>query len=481
MQQRSTELETLANPQTWLLAIGFGLLLCHCATYNLTGLRLPAFDVPGVPPKYFTIAGLVVEAATFIALALRGLRRCEPIRRRRVVLMAATAACCAYGTVQCGVFLSDVWAAPLAAGIVRCAVRGVCPAILWIAWAETLACFDARHVLPSYIVASLLSAVLTLFASYLPSLALAVISHLSLIVSTVLLIVIGKRLGDKDGACTSAEAATGAWAFPTVPVLLMAVFSLVNVFTRNTLQLENRGIADIGVIVVMVLLLVLLAGRKTRFQVWNLYAVAFPLTLFGLFILGDPSGSLGELSTICIHAGDALFAVFIGVVLCNISYRWGASAAMLFGCAKAASALASLCGGFISSYAAALDEGTFMLLLGLVGTGLAACYVALTKAPSSEATWGIAAADAEAANAREENPDEEENVWNVCAHLAYRYGLTRREEQILVLVARGYTAQHIEEELSITNSTVKTHTNAVFHKLGVHSRKEIIDMVAEAG
>ncbi len=51
MQQRSTELETLANPRTWLLAIGFGLLLCHSATYNLTALRLPALDVPGMPPK----------------------------------------------------------------------------------------------------------------------------------------------------------------------------------------------------------------------------------------------------------------------------------------------------------------------------------------------------------------------------------------------------------------------------------------------
>ncbi len=479
MQQRSAELETLANPRTWLLAIGFGLLLCHSATYNLTALRLPALDVPGVPPKYFTIASLLIEVATFIALALLSLRRSKPLRDRRGILVVAVVACCAFGVAQCDVLIGGAWEAPLISGIVRCVVRGVFPAILWIAWAETLACFDSRHVLTSYIVASLFAAGLTLFASNLPALALACVSYLSLVISVALMVVIGRGLENKEGACESAEA--GAWTFPAVPVLLMAVFAFANVFARNLLQLENRGIADIGVVVVMALLLVMLAVRKTRFRVWSLYAMAFPLTLFGLFALGDPTGSLGTLSIICIHAGDGLFAVFIGVVLCNISYRWGVSAAMLFGCAKAASALASLCGGFVASYARVLDGGTLTLLLGLVGTGFAACYVVFTKTPSSEATWGIAVADVEAANAIEEKPGEEESVWSACAHLAYRYGLTRREEQVLALVARGYTASQIEEELSITNSTVKTHTNAVFRKLGVHSRKEIVDMVAEMG
>lgn len=481
MQQRSAELETLAAPRTWLLAIGLGLLLCHSATYNLTALRLPPLEVAGVPPRYFTIAGLLIEVATFIALALLSLRCSRPLRCRWWILALAVVACCIFGGVQCAVLTSGVWEAPLLEGIVRCAVRGICPAILWIAWAQTLACFDSRHVLTSYIVASLFSAGLTLFASNLPSLGLACISYLSLILSIGVLGVVSHGLGDKGDVCESAEAETGSWAFPTVPVLLMAVFSFVNVFARNRLQLENRGIADVGVLVVMALILVMLAARKTRFQVWNLYAMAFPLTLFGLFVLGDAGGSLGVLSILCIHAGDALFAVFIGVVLCNISYRWGASAAMLFGCAKAASALASLGGGMAASYAATLNQDMFTLLLGLIGTGLALCYVALTKAPSSEATWGIAPVDGGSVVAADTPVGEERDLWSACAHLAYQYGLTRREEQVLVLVARGYTASQIEEELSITNSTVKTHTNAVFRKLDVHSRKEIADKVAEIG
>lgn len=481
MQQRSAELETLAAPRTWFLAIGFGLLLCHFATYNLTALRMPPLEVAGMPPRYFTIAGLLIEVATFIVLALFSLRCSRPLRCRWPILVLAVVACCIFGGVQCEVLVKGAWEAPLLAGIVRCAIRGIGPAILWIAWTEMLACFDSRYVLTSYIIASLFSAGLTLFASNLPSLGLACVCYLSLILSIVALGIVGHGVSDKNEACKSAEAETGSWAFPAVPVLLMAVFSFVNVFARNRLQLENRGIADVGVLAVMALILVMLAVRKTRFQVWSLYAMAFPLTLFGLFVLGDTGGSLGTLSIICIHAGEALFAVFIGVVLCNISYRWGASAAMLFGCAKAASALASLGGGMAAFYAVTLDRGMFMLLLGLIGTGLAVCYVVLTKAPPSEATWGIAPVDEGSIAIAEGMAGGERDLWSACAHLAYQYGLTRREEQVLALVARGYTASQIEKELSITNSTVKTHTNAVFRKLDVHSRKELADRVAEVG
>ena len=251
---------------------------------------------------------------------------------------------------------------------------------------------------------------MTLFASQLPSMALTLICGTFVLVSSV---------------------------------LLMAVFMFANVFARNVLQLENRGVADVGVLVVMSILLAALVFRKSRLKVWNLYALAFPLTLFGLFSLGDPQGSLGQLAIICIHAGDSLFAVFIGVVLCNASYRWGVPAA---------------------------------LLLALVGTGLAACYVFFSNAAASEQAWGIPAEQSALLPNADKKKDE---LRAACSALAYRYGLTRREEQVLYLVAQGLTAAQIEEELAITNSTVKTHTNAVFRKMGVHSRKEIADIVGQ--
>lgn len=470
------ELDTLTSPRIWLLIVGFGLMLCYSGTYSLTALRMPRIEVPGVMPRSFTIAGLLIEAAAFIAIAVLSWRNPIGIKKKHPLFATAVVGCCALSALQCAVLANGSWPTPLAMGAVVCLIRSVCPALLWIAWFETLARFDARHVLVGYIAASIFSAGMTLFASQLPSMALALICGTSVLVSSVMLWVLHRSLDVQAQPHDAVEEQRGSWVFPATPVLLMAVFMFANVFARNVLQLENRGVADVGVLVVMSILLAALVFRKSRFKVWNLYALAFPLTLFGLFSLGDPQGSLGQLAIICIHAGDSLFAVFIGVVLCNASYRWGVPAALLFGCAKAAGALASLCGGFAASYALGLDEGGSTLLLALVGTGLAVCYVFFSNAVASEQAWGIPAEQSALLPNADKKKDE---LRAACSALAYRYGLTRREEQVLYLVAQGLTAAQIEEELAITNSTVKTHTNAVFRKMGVHSRKEITDIVGQ--
>ncbi|MFQ8867491.1 MAG: response regulator transcription factor, partial [Eggerthella lenta] len=64
-----------------------------------------------------------------------------------------------------------------------------------------------------------------------------------------------------------------------------------------------------------------------------------------------------------------------------------------------------------------------------------------------------------------------------CAVAVERYGLSRREAEVLDLLARGRDVPYVAEELVISKNTVRTHTKSIFAKTGVHSRQELIDLV----
>lgn len=67
-----------------------------------------------------------------------------------------------------------------------------------------------------------------------------------------------------------------------------------------------------------------------------------------------------------------------------------------------------------------------------------------------------------------------------CERLCVRYGLTKREAEVLGLLARGKNAVAIQEELSVSYSTIKTHKQSIYGKLGVHSQQELLLLVEGA-
>lgn len=52
--------------------------------------------------------------------------------------------------------------------------------------------------------------------------------------------------------------------------------------------------------------------------------------------------------------------------------------------------------------------------------------------------------------------------------------LSRRETEILDLLAKGYRYKEIADALSISFETVRTHLKSIYHKLQVHSRTEAV-------
>lgn len=59
--------------------------------------------------------------------------------------------------------------------------------------------------------------------------------------------------------------------------------------------------------------------------------------------------------------------------------------------------------------------------------------------------------------------------------------LTRREQEVLELLARGHSNKEIASTLSISEPTVKTHLRSLFGKLDVLSRTEAIAVASRKG
>jgi two-component system, NarL family, response regulator LiaR len=62
-----------------------------------------------------------------------------------------------------------------------------------------------------------------------------------------------------------------------------------------------------------------------------------------------------------------------------------------------------------------------------------------------------------------------------------RLGITRRELEILELVARGMSNREIGETLFVSENTVKTHCSRAFDKLGARRRTEAVQRSRELG
>jgi DNA-binding NarL/FixJ family response regulator len=59
--------------------------------------------------------------------------------------------------------------------------------------------------------------------------------------------------------------------------------------------------------------------------------------------------------------------------------------------------------------------------------------------------------------------------------------LTRREREVLALLADGHTTQEVSQALSISVMTVQSHVKNVLAKLGVHSKVEAIRFAWRSG
>lgn len=73
--------------------------------------------------------------------------------------------------------------------------------------------------------------------------------------------------------------------------------------------------------------------------------------------------------------------------------------------------------------------------------------------------------------------DESRLLEERCRALGRARGLTAREQEVFEYLARGRNIRFVQEKLTVSYNTVRTHVSHIYAKLDVHSHQELIDLV----
>lgn len=443
---------------------GLFLLLSFSTVSSLAGEGVML--VEGAIPGY----GSLTRAASFLVLAL--------MARRFVSLLSRCGLLCGCALVLglCSLVLGycfNASASLIAVATVVLLVQNALFACLYLAWMEFYAQLDLQHGLVSLCLVHLLSALLSfglfllsptqlvpLLAAFLPALSFVMLRKADRITA--------------DAPYRQGEAQKFSWSISPRPLILLVVFTATNGFLRSALVIEDRAFVLLGVCVAALVVLVIARFSFDRLEIKWLYEIAVPVLVAGSMVVMThvPGGAIA--AAFFSNAAFTLFAIFITVIFCAISFRYGVNAVWLLGITQAAMTFGSFAGPALGRLEETLLAGgafAEQATLAVLVVALVAFSMLLVSDRDFDTTWGVVARRESEESAS--IVEEEELLQRRCAKVAKRYGLTRREEEILQLIMRGYTLTRIGEELYVAESTMKTHSRHIYRKVGVANRQEL--------
>lgn len=257
--------------------------------------------------------------------------------------------------------------------------------------------------------------------------------------------------------------------FVVMPFAMLLLFVGDNILSRDVVG-DVAPLALAGVLAVAVM--VPLVRFKTDQALINFsYRFFLPIIAFAVFAATafvDPSLQrsvmvVGSLAFCAVYA-MVMSAMFVAMAGRMRSLALPAAGIMVIvGCLVCLLADPSIDSGVLGAYQYQVLIVIFVLLAAV-----------LMITPSSR-LWrvmldGIDAAESGAG-------DSQESYARRCAQLAEEFTLTAREAEILVLLGRGHTSVFVAEELTVAESTVRSHRKNIYRKLGVSSREELFKLL----
>lgn len=296
----------------------------------------------------------------------------------------------------------------------------------------------------------------------------------------VLSVVMCRHVGYSDGPASEVEKFDDLRVnvrFPWRPVMLMFVyypaFCLVMIAVGD--RGAARGLQEVGGMLVYAAVLITALVAFRRFRLSVLYSVALPCICAALLGTMASVAWPGDAVLLLAGVGFHSFSLFTYLLLFSIAFRYGVSTPWLLGLTNVPRVvIKGVAGVLFGSMEFPVQDGLFSQTAALLIVALIVVSLLLAFGRDFGSTWGIVAEDADHVRRTLSLDDQ-------CRDLARFYGLTRREEDVLLLLAQGNDVASIGESLVLSRGTVRNHVQHVYRKFGVHSREELVARVGAEG
>lgn len=276
------------------------------------------------------------------------------------------------------------------------------------------------------------------------------------------------------------------WKLAAGGFIYMTVFAFARGFTDLPAGAEGLGVT--GQLAVLIMgVVALLMGVGTFFYSKDLdlgftYRPIVPLMIVGFLILpftGLAGG--GVLGRAIIDMSFMYLDLFFWIVLSDLAFRLRVPAIEIFSWGRLTLMagpvfLGWLIGSQASAWIVLSDKEMIAFSLASVLVLVLSSMLILNERDVL-GLWGKSPLP-------EPVSPEDKSVgpWRQrCARISQAYSLSPREEEIMVLLAKGRSLPFIKDELTISSGTVQTHINHIYRKLDVHSRQEMLNLIENFG
>lgn len=264
---------------------------------------------------------------------------------------------------------------------------------------------------------------------------------------------------------------TNRWVFPYKAVAFVAAYSFAYGISTTTFVIESMRYAAM---LPALFVVILIAFNSKHFTLFALCRIAFPLAIGGFFLVSFIPGLPPSILGAVLHSGDACLSMLVLLMACTVSYSTKSSPIWVFGVFYLFQFAAQLAGAGVGLATKWLGGSWYLAAIMIAAVIVVATTFILSSEKNLFSFW-----EHRIIEGKNEGASLEELTELKVRCLGVTYGFTDREMEIVKLAALGQTNAQIARETFISEGTVKVHLHHVYQKLGVHTRKELLQMIQD--